>query len=111
MNTGRSGLHPIDFIHSNPSFSKWLYWANITFALSIFSLKALSICCGYFSDTLPLRLPSQAFFLLLVFLFIRYSSNSFVPTDLSGTEKDGIIAWVVLHMRQRNLKIFIMLSK
>ena len=72
VNIGRAGFPPIAFIHSNPSFSKWPYWANITFALSIVASNPLSMNCRYFSDTLPLRFPSHAFFLLFCcFLFFR----------------------------------------
>lgn len=93
VNIGRSGVPPIASIHSNPSFSRWPYLANITFPFSMVSLNALSINGRYFSVTLPLRFPSHASFLpFCCFLFMRYSSISFVPTDLSGTEKDGIIA-------------------
>lgn len=111
-NSGREGLPPIAFIQSNPSFSECPYAANITFAFSIVLSNPLSMNRRYFSDTFPLRFPSHAFFLpFFCFLFMMYSSTSFVPTDLSGTEKDGIIAWVVLHQLQRNLRILILLLK
>ena len=112
VNTGRAGFPPIASIHSNPSFSRWPYLANITCAFSMVFLKDLSINGRYFSDTLPLRFPSHAFFLpFCCFLFMRYSSISFVPIDLSGTEKDGIIAWVVPQQTQRILRICILILK
>ena len=110
-NTGRRGFPPIASNHSNPFFPRWLYLANITFAFSMVVLNALSINDRYFSDTLPLRFSSHAFFLPFCFLFMIYSSLSLVPTDLSGTEKDGIIAWVVPHQMQRILRIYILISK
>ena len=112
VNIGRSGLPPIAFIHSNPSFSECPYAANITFAFSIVLSNPLSINRRYFSDTLPFRFPFHASFLpFSCFLFMMYSSISFVPTDLSGTEKEGIIACVILHQSHSNLRIFILSSK
>lgn len=71
VNIGRVGFPPIASNHSNPSFSRWSYWANITCAFSMVVLNALSINGRYFSDTLPLRFPSHAFFLLFCcFLFL-----------------------------------------
>jgi hypothetical protein len=112
VNSGRAGLPPIAFIHSNPSFSECPYVANITFAFSIVLSNPLSMNRKYFSDTLPFRFPSHAFFLpFCCFLFMMYSSISFVPTDLSGTEKDGIIACVVLHHLHCNLRMLILSAK